>query len=124
MSILLDNCVPQKYVRLLRSWGYTVTMVKQHIAPDAPDPNVLALAQELDAVLVTEDMDFSSVVNYPPQNYGGIIVLRYDPLAEATIIPTLQQALKDLYRDEMRGAMVIVKPNRYRIRRLPKQADS
>ena len=117
MSFLLDHCVPNKFLNLLKSWGYTATAVNQHIAADSDDSDVIQLAQKLDAVLVTVDMDFSNIFDYPPQNYAGIVVIRYEPIDEAAVISTLQQALQDLDRDKLRGALIIVQPKRYRIRR-------
>lgn len=38
--IVLDNCVPRRYLRLLGEWGYTAVLVSDHIAADAPDPEV------------------------------------------------------------------------------------
>ena len=77
----------------------------------------LHLPQRLDAVLLTVDLDFSSILDYPPANYGGIIVLRYKPQDELRVDRTLQHALSDLYRERFRGILVIVGPGRYRIRR-------
>jgi len=117
MSVLLDHCVPSKFLHLVQSWGYDISPVKQYISPDSPDSAVIALAQQLDAVLLTVDMDFANILNYPPENYGGIIVMRYELSEEPALIVTLQSAFSDLYRDELRSAIVVVEPKRYRVRR-------
>ncbi len=117
MTILLDHGVPRRYLRLLGEWGYAATVSSRHIAADAADVDVIALAQVLDAALLTVDLDFASVLDYPPAHYGGIIVLRYKPQDEGRVDQTLQRALSDLYREQLRGILVIVGPGRYRIRR-------
>lgn len=117
MSILLDQCVPRKFLRLLRSWGYEASLLTEHTAADAKDPIVINLAGELDAALLTVDLDFANILHYPPQNYGGIIVLRYQFAEETALAATLQQMLRDLYRDGLRGVLVVVTPDRYRVRR-------
>lgn len=117
MSFLIDNCVPRKYLSLLKSWGYNAALLSQHIPADSADPDVLKLAQTLDAVLLTVDLDFSNILLYPPQNYVGIMVMRYAVKDEAALTATLQTALNSLKRDELRGALVIVEPRRYRVRR-------
>lgn len=117
MTILLDHCVPRRYQRLLQSWGYSVTLTTEHIQADAADMQVILLAHRLDAVLVTVDTDFSNILDYPPQRYGGIMVLRYQPIDEAQLDASLRQALIDLYREGLRNVLVIVTPTRYRIRR-------
>jgi predicted nuclease of predicted toxin-antitoxin system len=117
MSVLLDHNVPRKCARLLQEWGYESSVLDEHIAADAGDAEVIKLAQELDAVLQTADLDFASILDYPPADYAGIVVMRYEAADEAGITATLKQALIDLYRDDLRGALVIVEPQRYRIRR-------
>jgi len=117
MSILLDECVPRRYLRLLTGWDYSASLLSQHVALASPDTAVIALAQTLDAVLLTIDLDFSNMLDYPPQNYQGIIILRDQQTDELTVTATFKQALQDLYRDDLRGVLVIVSPNRYRIRR-------
>lgn len=117
MTILLDHCVQRRYLRLLREWGYDVQLLGDHIPVDSSDPDVLKLAAKLDAVLLTDDLDFSDIRAYPPQDYGGLIVMRYTAQDEAALDQTLKSALTDLYREGLRGVLVIVAANRYRIRR-------
>ena len=66
MSLLLDSCVPRLYVRLLHEWGYDASLSTAYIAADAVDADVLKLAQTLDAVLLTFDLDFANVLTYSP----------------------------------------------------------
>ena len=117
MTLVLDDCVPRRYQRLLAAWDYEVELSSAHIPPDAPDTDVIALAQKLDAALLTVDLDFANILDYPPSDYGGIIVMRYQTEDEAKLDTTLRTALADLYRDDLRGALVIVSPDRYRVRR-------
>jgi predicted nuclease of predicted toxin-antitoxin system len=117
MTLLLDHCVPRRYQRILREWGYVCTLVTDYIAADATDLEVIALAQKLDAVLVTIDLDFANILNYPPGNYNGIIVIRHNAGDEAELDKTLWQALTDLYQDELRGTLIVIAPYRYRLRR-------
>lgn len=117
MSILLDHCVPRKFLRLLHEWGYEATLLRQHIAPDSDDPDVITTAQELDAVLFTVDMDFANILDYSPEDYQGIVVMRYQAGKEEESISVLKQALNDLYRDGLRGTLVVISAERYRVRR-------
>ena len=114
--ILLDHCVPRRYLRVLHNWGYDAAPIGAHIALDSPDADVIALANQLDAVLLTIDLDFANILDYPPAQYGGIVILRYRVEHETELDAALKTALDDLYRDGLRGALVIVAPGRYRIR--------
>lgn len=111
MPILLDHCVQRRFLRLLKEWKYEVSLLYEHIPPDSDDADVIQIAQELDAVLLTEDFDFGNILDYPPQDYAGIVVLRYQAKDELRVINALKQALEDLYRDDLRGVLV------YRVRR-------
>jgi predicted nuclease of predicted toxin-antitoxin system len=117
MSVLVDHNVPCKYVRWLQDWGYNASPLADHVPPDSTDPDVIALAQALDAVLLTADLDFANIFDYPPGNYAGIVVMRYEAANETALAHTLQQVMNDLYRDGLRGVLVIVTPSHYRVRR-------
>lgn len=115
--ILLDNCVPRRYLRLLKEWGYDAILMTDQIAANSTDPAVIELAVKLDAILLTVDLDFSNILNYPPQDYQGIIVLRYHIRDEQDIDNTLKIALEDLFRDDLRGCLLVVTAERYRLRK-------
>lgn len=117
MTILLDHCVPRRYYRLLGSWNYPVELSSAHIPQDAPDADVIALAHRLNAVLLTVDLDFANILDYPPADHEGIIVLRYQIDEEVELDATLKAMLADIYREGLRGALVIVSAGRYRVRR-------
>ncbi len=71
-----DHCVPTSVVRALQNAGHEVLRLREHIPIDSADGVVIAYAQELEAVLVSVDGDFSDIVTYPPANYGGIVGLQ------------------------------------------------
>jgi predicted nuclease of predicted toxin-antitoxin system len=117
MSILVDHCVPRQYLRLLQEWGYEASALREHLPPDTDDESVLELAQTLDGALLTIDMDFANIKIYPPQDYQGIIVMRYSAQNEEVVSKTLRQVLNDLYRDGLRQALIVISEERYRVRR-------
>lgn len=117
MTIIIDQCVPRKFLKLLKTWGYDAEALTEHIPANSPDVDVLALVQKLDAVLLTVDLDFSNILDYPPASYQGIIVGRYEISDELVFSSTLKQMLTELYRDNLRGCLVIVEPQRYRVRK-------
>lgn len=76
LRFFADHCVPTSVIRLLRDEGHEVFVIKEHIPPDSKDPTVIAKAQELDAMLVSLNGDFSDIVTYPPADYRGIVSLQ------------------------------------------------
>ena len=71
-----DQCVPNPVIEALRAAGHEVLRLREHIAPDSPDPVVISTAQELDAVLVSLNGDFADIVAYPPSGYKGIVAIQ------------------------------------------------
>jgi predicted nuclease of predicted toxin-antitoxin system len=62
LRFFADHCVPALVVGLLRDADHEVFVIKEHIPPDSKDSMVIAKAQELDAILVSLNGDFSDIV--------------------------------------------------------------
>lgn len=117
ITFVADQCVFGKTVQLLRSEGHTVVTLKELEKQEATDDEVLGITQSLDAVLVTNDLDFSNILLYPPSSHAGIIVLRIDYRTMARVHQALRDLLQRFDRDALRGALVIVSSRGWRIRR-------
>lgn len=76
LRFFADHCISNSVIEILRDAGHEVLRLRNHIAPDSPDPAVISKAQELDAVLISLNGDFSDIVTYPPEKYKGIISLQ------------------------------------------------
>jgi predicted nuclease of predicted toxin-antitoxin system len=119
LRFFADHCVPALVVRLLRDEGHEVFVIKEHIPPDSKDPTVIAKAQELDAILVSLNGDFSDIVNYPPAAYRGIVSIQVRNHPEA--IPALMKRLLaycSIYPEmsHFRGKLLLVEVHRIRVR--------
>lgn len=117
MKILADHCVYGKTIRILREAGHEVTPLKQIIPPYSDDPDVIALATTLDAILLSNDKDFADIILYPPANFQGIVVLRITPQSEDLVHNTLLNMLLKKDRERLRGSLVVIRGNKIRIRR-------
>ena len=76
MRLFIDQCVPRSVSDSLRNGGHAVELLRSHLPINAKDPDVIACAQSLGAVLVTLNGDFADIINYPPADFGGIIGLQ------------------------------------------------
>jgi predicted nuclease of predicted toxin-antitoxin system len=54
--------VAESVCKLLEARGHDVTRSRAVIPPDSPDPIVAKAAQDADAILISEDGDFKSLV--------------------------------------------------------------
>jgi hypothetical protein len=96
-----------------------VTLLREVLPIRSPDPAVIAKAQELGAILVSLNGDFSDIVAYPPSAYGGIIAIQLHNHPE--VIPSLMQRLPGFCSTNpepefYRGKLFLVAPHRIRIR--------
>ena len=91
ISFFLDQCVPQQIINILQDSGYQTLILKNFINITSPDSIVINKAQELDAVLLSLNGDFSDIITYPPNLYGGIIALQLKNHPE--VIPQLMKKL-------------------------------
>lgn len=117
MIIVVDECVPRRYLNLLQEWGHQAEAASAHIPADAVDDDVLDLARKLDGGLLTVDLDFANILDYPPAGHNGIIVMRYEARLEEGLDATLKSVFSDLDRESLRKVLVIVAEGRYRVRR-------
>ncbi|MCJ7547116.1 MAG: DUF5615 family PIN-like protein [Deltaproteobacteria bacterium] len=119
LRFFTDHCVPSSIIQAIRDAGYEVLLLKDHIPTEASDEVVISKAQELDAILVSLNGDFSDIANYPPAQYKGIIALQVRNHPE--IIPQLISRLKDFLSSHadmkyFAGKLFLVEAHRIRIR--------
>lgn len=76
-------------------------------AADTPDQEVLSLAVGRSLVLLTNDMDFSNILRYPPSSHAGMVVLR---------IRAANEELADHPPESLGGSLAIVSATKYRLR--------
>lgn len=117
MKILADHCVYGKTIKLLRAQGHEVVTLKELGQANAEDPQVLALAHSLDAVLVTNDKGFGNILAYPPESYDGILLLRVTATNQQRIHQILLDFLRSHDREALRKTLVVIDARTYRIRK-------
>ncbi|MFH0811578.1 MAG: DUF5615 family PIN-like protein [Pseudomonadota bacterium] len=120
LRFFTDHCVPNSVIQALRDTGHEVFILREHIPQDSDDLAVIAKAQELDAILVSLNGDFSDIVTYPPSNYKGIVALQVRNHPE--VIPSLMRRLVNYLTahpemDNFKGQLLLVEAHRIRIRK-------
>jgi predicted nuclease of predicted toxin-antitoxin system len=114
-----DQCVPREIVARLRDLGHGVLLLRQHLPIRAPDPEVIAKAQELDCLLLSLNGDFADIVTYPPGRYRGIVAIQLHDHPE--IIPALMTERGRFFAAHpdpsyYHGKLFLVEVHRIRIR--------
>ena len=104
---------------MLESAGHEVRRLRDELPIRSPDSEVISKAQDLAAILVSLNGDFSDIVAYPPTRFGGNISLQLHNHPE-TIPYVMKSLLRFLgehpAREFYRGKLLIVEAHRIRIR--------
>jgi predicted nuclease of predicted toxin-antitoxin system len=118
MQFLIDEDLPRSTGDLLRRYGHKAVDVRDVGLRGAKDSEVAAYARHMRLCLVTGDLDFSDVRNYPPDEYAGLIVLRLPRTATASSILALLESFleQEHLLVQLPGKLTIVEPGRVRMR--------
>ena len=88
----------------------------------APDAAIFARAQEEGWIVITRDLGFGNLLEYPLGTHAAIIVLPVPPtLTARQIRDTLHAFTAGVEPEMLKNALAVVEPGRYRIRR-PEQS--
>ena len=117
MSVfLIDECVSAQTMDLIRSLGFAVETIQNLSKHGITDEEVMKLAQDKRATLVTYDRGFGDLARYAPASHSGIIVIRTQ---NAETLRRCHQVLQALLRAEthLEQTLFVVDHNKYRKRR-------
>jgi len=119
LRFLADHCISNSGVQTLREANHEVLRLRDVLPVESADAIVIAKAQEIDAILLSLNGDFSHIVNYPPRNYKGIVAMQMHNHSE--ILPKLIARLRAYLKlhttmDHYRGKLLVVEIDRIRIR--------
>lgn len=122
MKLKLDENLPRDLAGELSRRGHDVDTVLDEQLGGRKDPVVVQAATDEDRLVITLDRGVGDIRTFPPGSHAGVVVLRpvsQDPASVVTLIDRLLDA-HDL--EEFSRCVVIVEPQRVRIRR-PDESD-
>lgn len=119
MKLLADLNISPLVVTLLRRAGHEVTRVGEVLDPRAADGAILDFAAQSEAVVLSQDQDFSAILAGRGATRPSLVNLRLS-IAEAEFTATIIDAvLTQTANDLSVGAIVTVDDGGVRVRRLP-----
>lgn len=114
MRFLIDVCAGSLDMReILAELGHDAIFAAD-IDPKASDETLLALSAEQGRIVVTEDKDFGDLVFVFGQPHAGII--RFAELDSSEEASAMEYLINNHAAEMESGAMIVVTPNRIRIR--------
>ena len=118
MNFLADEGVDRQIVERLRRDSYEVIYVAE-IEASISDEQVLGMANEKNALLITADKDFGEMVFH--QNLltvGGVILLRLAGLSPERKAEIISKVIESR-REELPNAFSVISAGKVRVRQRP-----
>jgi predicted nuclease of predicted toxin-antitoxin system len=118
MRFLIDANMPRSAIGTLTARGHHVEFARDIGLAAAPDAQIAERVRQTGGALLSRDLDFADVRRYPPQQYGGILVLRLpDHFTAAEIVAVLERFLAEpQFVENLPGRLAIVDESRVRFR--------
>lgn len=116
MRIKVDENLPVEIANMLRHAGHDAVTVLEQRLSGSTDAQLAALCQHESRILVTLDMDFSDIRNYPPAEYPGLIVFRLRQQDKPHVPSLCTRLMQVLHQEPIEGHLWIVEENQIRIR--------
>ncbi|MFC6222841.1 DUF5615 family PIN-like protein [Hymenobacter artigasi] len=113
MRFVVDAGVGTSVERLLREMGYATVAVRD-VDPHLPDVEVLALARQHTAIVITMDKDFGDLIFKEHQPHHGILLLRLEEATGPERAAVVQLILEQ-HAAELPGRFAVFQNDRLRI---------
>jgi predicted nuclease of predicted toxin-antitoxin system len=112
----VDENLPQEVVDLLSKAGHDALSVVDEGLGGEKDPRIFSVCRHEALVLVTLDLDFSNIHEYPPADSAGLLILRLPKQDKPTVLAVMDRLLAVLNSSSLEKALWIVEEERIRIR--------
>ncbi|MDB6056169.1 MAG: uncharacterized protein JWO95_13 [Verrucomicrobiales bacterium] len=115
-EVQTDENLPIEATKLLRASGHDAHSVHDEHLSGAADPSIAQICQKEHRILVTLDLDFSDIREYPPSAYSGMIVVRLARQDKDAVIAMIPRILELLQTEPILHRLWIIDEGRTRIR--------
>jgi predicted nuclease of predicted toxin-antitoxin system len=116
MRFKIDENLPIEVAEALRQAGHDAATVLEQRHGGSTDAQLAALCQRENRALLTLDMDFADIRNYPPAEFPGLIVLRLRQQDKPYVLDVLARLMEVLVLEPVERQLWIVEEKRIRIR--------
>jgi predicted nuclease of predicted toxin-antitoxin system len=116
-SFLVDENTSRTLVPRLIQAGYEAQHIHDVGLQGHLDTEIFAYAQAHEQIIITIDLDFANIIDYPPPHYGIIVLRLPNTMRTADLIQEVLSSLKTLADQSLDNTLVIIEPGRLRIRR-------
>ncbi len=116
MKFKIDENLPLEIAEILKQSGHEAHSVYDENMQGNKDPLILSTCRKEKRALITLDLDFSDIRNYPPNENSGIIVLRLKQQDKPFVLDMVRRLRSVLPTEGIEGFLWIVDDKKIRIR--------
>ncbi len=104
---------------MLKQEGWDIVRMTDVLSPTAPDDEILNWAGNNNHIVVTQDLDFSTLLALSGRHYPSLITLRLGDADPQTVTQRLLVILPEVVAALLEGSAVTVTDTAVRVRGLP-----
>jgi predicted nuclease of predicted toxin-antitoxin system len=119
MKILLDMNIPLKYGVLLSNKGIESLRWSDIGASNATDSEIMAYARENNYIVLTFDLDFSTILSVTHDLKPSVVQIRASILNAESAVEHIVNAICRYSEELKKGAILVIDVKKARIRLLP-----
>ncbi len=119
MKLLIDNNLSPRLSLLLKEHGHDVIHIGATNMYNFTDIEIFKFAFEEKRIIITADTDCSCLLSQWNYNQPSLILFRYFPYDPEFQSHTIIKILTSYETELTAGSIVVVEPDRIRIRNLP-----
>ncbi|MCL4456334.1 MAG: DUF5615 family PIN-like protein [Nitrospirae bacterium] len=119
LKFIADIHISPLTVKALQNKGYDVVRITDKLSATASDKEIIQLAHKEQAVIITQDLDFSAIIAQSGLNGPSVISLRVDNAKPDKVSRLLISVLPLIEIELAEGSIVSIDEKEYRVRRLP-----
>ena len=119
MKLLLDMNLAPRWARYLATAGIQAVHWSSVGPADAPDSEIMAYARANDCIILTQDLDFTTLLAITQGSKPSVAQIRADDTSPEAIGRDVVMALRQAEKELADGALMAIEPKRVRLRILP-----
>jgi predicted nuclease of predicted toxin-antitoxin system len=119
MKILVDMNLSPRWADYLKEAGLEAAHWSTLGPPNASDREIMAYASSEGYVVLTHDLDFSSILAATQGGWPSVVQVRSDDVSPKAIGSPVFRAIRQMEAELIEGALITVDPGRVRLRLLP-----
>ena len=119
LQFLADMNISPQTVSSLQDLGYSIIRVSGILPANSTDRNILTRARQDNLIVVTQDLDFSTLVALGGYIVPSLVTIRMSDSSPEKVTERLIQVLPQIKGILPLGYSIIIGDNHHRLRKLP-----